>query len=154
MYKQTTHSGCGMYAVANACNFNNFVTEKRLKGSSMYGNLTGKLDNWMQQDGHPFYMQALFYDASTSKLPKTATDYFPEGDVFALPLIICCTLSAGGKSHMVAVNVFKDKSVMLLDSLKEEPVMLNALSEINDMYHTVFGVYAFCDINTGNYAFL
>lgn len=54
-YKQNQPYGCGLYAVANACNLDNFITEERLEKSKT-GNVIGQLSKWMQDDGHPFIL--------------------------------------------------------------------------------------------------
>jgi hypothetical protein len=42
MIKQKQPYGCGLYAVANACNLKNFITEERLEASKK-GNVIGQL---------------------------------------------------------------------------------------------------------------
>ena len=39
-HKQKQPYGCGLYAVANACNLDNFITEERLE-KSKNGNVIG-----------------------------------------------------------------------------------------------------------------
>lgn len=153
MIKQTTPYGCGMYAVANSCNLPNFATPERLAKSEKYGNLTGRLDQWMQEDGFNFYMQPLFYDPKANKITPEQCDYSLSGNATSWPLVACVTLSEGGKSHMVAVNLFKGGVCLLMDSLRTEPITCS-LIELNDLYHDVFGLFAFCCLDTGDYAFI
>ena len=46
-YKQDNPWGCGMYAVANACKLDNFVTDSRLQESKEHGNRIGQLSKWL-----------------------------------------------------------------------------------------------------------
>jgi len=41
-HKQKQPYGCGLYAVANACNLDNFITDERLE-KSKNGNVIGQL---------------------------------------------------------------------------------------------------------------
>lgn len=155
MYKQLQPYGCGLFAVANALNLgDDFVTEERFAASKGNGNLTGMLDRWLQESGKPFYMQPIFYDTTATKLPKHHVEYKPSGEkVVALPMVLCVRLSDEGLWHMVGVNVYPNGTAMLYDSLKSEPIQ-STLAEINEMYESVFGLFVFCSVETGDYAFI
>ena len=47
-HKQKQPYGCGLYAVANACDLDNFITDERLE-KSKNGNVIGQLSKWMQE---------------------------------------------------------------------------------------------------------
>jgi len=154
MYKQKDGYGCGLYAVANACNLpESFITPERLEASRIPGSTNGGLSKLMQEDGFDFYMQPLFYDPNTKSLPETQTKYSVAGDVIAMPLVLCVTLSEGGLSHMIGAHLDKSGILHVYDSLKNEPFE-TTLDLIDLYYHSVFGIYSFCDIKNGDYAFL
>jgi len=153
VYKQKNSYGCGMYAVANACNLKTFVTPERLEISKGVGNLTGMLDRWMQSDGLTFYMQALYYDAKSDKIPSSYTEFSISGEILAMPLVFCVLLSEKGLSHMIGCHLDKLGSLYVYDSLKKD-VFETTIIGLNDHYHSVFGMYGFCDIHTGEYAFI
>ena len=98
-YKQKQPYGCGLYAVANACNLENFITEERLEASKK-GNVIGQLSKWMQEDGHPFYIDTLYYNHVGKKLPASALEYVPKGEgVNFLPILINVRFSDEGKNR-------------------------------------------------------
>lgn len=152
MLKQSTPSGCGMYAVANALNMPEIATEERLKQCSEFGNMTGQLDKWIQEAGKSFYMQPLFYDGGANIIPDHHTSLSVEGCI-CMPLVLCCTLSDGGLSHMIGASLMVNGVLVVYDSLKSEP-FYTTLPEVHNHYNSVFGLFAFCDIHTGDYAFI
>ena len=152
-YKQKQSYGCGLYAVANACNLDNFITEERLEKSKT-GNTIGQLSKWMQEDGHPFNIDALYYNHIGKKLPQTALNYIPSGEkINFLPILINCRFSDKGKSHLIGGKIAKDGTLYLYDSLKEETIV-TSLKKINKMYHHVYGLFLFVDVNNGEYVFI
>jgi len=78
-HKQKQPYGCGLYAAANACNLDNFITDERLE-KSKNGNVIGQLSKWMQDDGHQFYIDSLYYNHVGKKLPTSALYYKPVGE--------------------------------------------------------------------------
>lgn len=152
-YKQTTPYGCGMYAVAHACNLENFVTDQRLEESRPFGNLTCQLDRWLSDDGINFYMQPLFYDGKATQISKEWHELKIQGEILAMPLVFCVTLSEGGLSHMVGAHLDKSGILFIYDSLKSE-VYESTIEAIGENYNSVFGMFAFCDRNNGDYAFI
>lgn len=153
MLKQKNPYGCGLYAVANACNLDNFATDDRVEASKSHGSSNGMLSKYLLEDGTGFYMQPLFYDAYADKLPKDQTEYKVTGDVLAFPLVLCCKLSENGLWHMIGAHLDRLGMLYVYDSLRDD-VFETTLPEVHNYYHSVFGLYAFCDLNTGEYAFI
>lgn len=153
MLKQKQDYGCGLYAVANACNLNNFITEERLEISKK-GNLTGQLSKWMQEDGLPYYIDVLYYNHQGGKLPESAMGYTPSGEgINFLPVLLNVRFSDEGKNHLIGGKVSKEGVLYLYDSLKEEMIE-TTLSEANNMYHHVYGLFLFMSVETGDYVFI
>lgn len=152
-HKQKQPWGCGLYAVANACNLDNFITEERLEKSKT-GNVIGQLSKWMQEDGHPFYIDTLYYNHVGKKLPKTALDYKPVGEgIHFLPVLITVRFSDEGKNHLVGGKIAKDGTLYLYDSLKDEMIE-TTMKQVNKMYHHVYGLFLFMGVETGDYVFI
>lgn len=153
MRKQKQAYGCGLYAVANACNLDNFITEERLEKSKS-GNVIGQLSKWMQDDGHPFYIDTLYYDHQGTKLPETAFHYIPVGEaVTFLPVLINVRFSDNGKNHLVGGKICKDGTLYLYDSLQDNMIETR-LSELNGLYHHVYGLFLFMGVEDGSYVFI
>lgn len=153
MRKQKQPYGCGLYAVANACNLDNFITEERLE-KSKNGNVIGQLSKWMQDDGKPFYIDTLYYNHSGKKLPKSALGYKPEGEgITFLPVLINVRFSDEGKNHLIGGKISKDGTFYLYDSLKED-IIETTLSKVNRMYHHVYGLHLFMGVDDGSYVFI
>lgn len=154
MEKQQQSYGCGMYAVANACNLKSYCNEDRLAASKEHGNTIGQLAKWMQEDGLPYYIEVLYRNDYSNKLPKSYWSYVPKGeDVTFLPVLIACQLKKDGLMHMVGGKIDKFGTLYLYDSLKSD-VIETSLEHINNTYFRVYGLYVFCEIDTGNYCFI
>lgn len=152
-YKQKQPYGCGLYAVANACNLDGFITEERLE-KSKGGNVIGQLSKWMQEDGNPFYIDTLYYNHVGKKLPSTALGYRPIGEeINFLPILINVRFSDEGKNHLIGGKISKDGVLFLYDSLKEEMIE-TTLSKVNKMYHHVYGLHLFMAVDDGSYVFI
>lgn len=152
-YKQSNPWGCGLYAVANACNLNDFITEERLELSKS-GNRIGQLSQWLKDDGHQFYIDVLYYNHLGKKLPRTSLYYRPLGDeIYFLPILINVRFSDDGKNHMVGGKISKDGTLYLYDSLQDE-IVKTSLQKLNMRYHNVFGLFVFVGLENGNYCFI
>jgi hypothetical protein len=152
MIKQKQGYGCGLYAVANACNLKDFITDERLE-KSKDGNVIGQLSKWMQDDGHPFYIDSLYYNHTGKRLPNSALGYKPEGDVNFLPILLNVRYSEGGKRHLIGGKIGKDGTLYLYDSLAEDMVE-TTLRKANRMYAEVYGLFLFMGIDNGDYVFI
>ena len=151
-HKQKQGYGCGLYAVANALNLDNFVTDERLEQSKT-GNIIGQLSKWMQEDGLDIYIDSLYYNHLGKKLPNSALHYVPMGDnAYTLPVLLNVRFEDGGLNHLVGGKIDKEGRLLLMDSLNEETI-ITTLSKVNRMYHNVYGLFLFMDVNTGNYVF-
>lgn len=153
MLKQKNGYGCGLYAVANACNNTEFVTEDRLE-TSKNGNRIGQLSKWLQEDGNDFYIEVLYYNHLGKKLPNSALGYKPKGEnIVCMPMLLNVRYSEEGKNHLVGGKLLKDGTFILYDSLKEEPIY-TTLRKVNQMYHTVYGLFILSSVTTGDYVFI
>ena len=152
-YKQKKSYGCGLYAIANACNLDNFITEERLE-QSKGGNNIGQLSKWLQEDGLSFYIDLLYYNHLGKKLPRTALNYKPEGDnVISWPILLSVRSCESCKNHLIGGRIDKEGILYLYDSLKDD-VIETTLAKVNKMYHNVYGLYLFLTIDGGNNIFL
>jgi hypothetical protein len=152
-YKQKEPWGCGLYAVANACNLNNFVTEERLE-KSKEGNRLGQLSKWLQEDGLDIYIDVLYYNHEGKKLPRTALQYRPQGEgIHYLPILLNVRFSDEGLNHLVGGKLDKNGILYLYDSLKDKEIV-TTLRKVNRMYHHVYGLYVFVGTETGDYVFI
>lgn len=153
-HKQTKPYGCGLYSVANALNLDNFITEERLEISKK-GNNIGQLSKWLQDDGHNFYIEILYYNHTGKKLPNSALGYIPKGDsVVLLPIMINVRFSENGLNHMVGGKIDKEGNLYLYDSLKQDMIK-TTLKKVNKMYHHVYGLFIFSGLNNDDgYVFI
>lgn len=152
-YKQNQPFGCGLYAVANACNIENFITEERLAASKK-GNTIGQLSKWMQDDGHPFYIDTLYYNHVGKKLPASALTYVPKGEgISFLPVLLNVRYCEGGKNHLIGGKIGTDGTFYMYDSLKEDMIE-TTLKKVNRMYHNVYGLFILMGVEDGGYVFI
>ncbi len=153
MKKQLQPYGCGLYAVANACNLPDFITDERLEKSKV-GNTIGQLSRWLQDDGKPFFIEVLYYNHVGKKLPKSALEYKPSGEgITFLPVLINVRYSDGGKNHLIGGKIDKEGKLYLYDSLKES-MTESSLKEVNKNYHNVYGLFILSGIEDGSYVFI
>lgn len=154
-YIQKESYGCGLYAVANAINLgDDFVTLERIEQSKIHGNSIGQLSKWMQDSGYPFFIEVLYYNHVGKKLPQSALSYLPTGECIEyLPILINVRFSDEGSNHLVGGKISKDGTLYLYDSLNKE-MITTTLKRINKMYHHVYGLFLFCGVDTGSYAFI
>ena len=151
MIKQSNPWGCGVYAVANALNLPSFVTEERIAKSKDYGNSYGQLSKWLQDDGYSYFLDALYFDLEGSKLPDNVCSYKPIGKtVIMLPALFNVRYSDSGLNHLVAGQITPDGEMFLLDSLRDEAKAIK-VSDMNDLYHVVYGMYIFLGLETCDY---
>lgn len=147
--KQTFPFGCGLYAVANALDLSNFITEERLEISKK-GINNGQLSNFLQEDGNDLFIDVLYCDTFQNRLPNEWCDLTISGDNDYMPLLIQCEVNE--KYHLIAAKLFQDKEVEIIDSLKHERLKCS-LSDINKMYERVVGLYSFNHLETCDYVF-
>lgn len=151
MRKQAGPYGCGLYAVANALNLDNFITEERLNFSKDHGNTIGQLSKWLQEDGNDFAIDVLYYNHVGEKLPEEALSYTPESNDY-LPVLINVQYSEKGKRHLVGGLIDNKGVLILIDSLSSD-IEVTTMKEVNEKYKRVFGLFIFMDAMTGDYVF-
>tara|TARA_Y100000034_G_scaffold29728_1_gene36189 strand:+ start:60287 stop:60769 length:483 start_codon:yes stop_codon:yes gene_type:complete len=154
MLKQNNAYGCGLYAVANALDLPELVTPERLEASKD-GNTIGQLSRWLQDSGHDYYIEVLYYDDTVDRLPDNHTKYrpyFEDGSEAILPILLRVQFSEEGKGHLIAGNIYPDGKLLIYDSLEDE-IEETTLEKINDRYPLVFGLYVFRDLIIDSYIF-
>ena len=136
-FKQHNPYGCGIYAVANALDFSTYITEARLEQSKSGGTIQ-QLNNWLDEDGHNFHIDTIYYDCN-NLLPDN-WDVIPLGESDCLPIL----LKIQGKSldHMISVHVFNNGELYIHDSLKQQVLKTN-WTNLKGFYKEIRGVYAF-----------
>ncbi len=162
MLKQTTPSGCGLYAVANALNMPDFITTERLEESKK-GNNIGQLSRWLDEDawlydGFQYYIDAIYYNhfgqslaSSCFRLRPKRID--PNADQLLLPILLLVRFSENGKNHMIGGHINEAGILTLFDSLKQEPEK-TTLAKVNRTYYHVYGLFIFHHYSDGSYLFL
>lgn len=140
-YKQTTNYGCGMYAVAHAMNLDSYVTPERLEESKK-GNTFWQLNKWLEQDGHKFNLDSVYFFIDGEKLPEKACEYAPINEAKGWPVLLEVRYKEGGLSHLVAGIVLPNKQLIVMDSLKDD-LLITSLDQINNDYYQVYGLHGF-----------
>lgn len=149
MLTQTQGFGCGLYAVANALNLDNFVTEERLS-LSINGINNGQLSNYMQQDGLNLYLDTLYCDCFNDKLPDSWVSINLTGDNNYMPFLIQVVINE--RYHLMGAKLFQDNTIDLLDSLQKEAIKCT-LSDVNKMYRKVTALYSFNYLDSAEYLY-
>lgn len=147
LYKQDKNYGCGLYAIANLFELDNFITPERLEKSKK-GTVIGQLSKWLQDDGKNFYIDNWYYNHEYGKLPEWCFNYLPAENSFP---VLFNVKSEKGLNHIIAGRLFPDGKLEIADSCKNEIVVLSQFKEINDLYCHVYGFFCFIDLETTGY---
>ena len=141
LFKQNQPYGCGMYAVANTCNLQTYVTDQRLEESKGSNNI-GQLSKWMQEDGLELFVDPLYINYQGSKLPNDLMELKADDKTKQLPLLLHIQESEQSLSHMIGLRLDEEGLVYLIDSRKDEIVITN-MYDLNDRYWKIYGIYVF-----------
>lgn len=139
-YRQNDACNCGLYAVANAVNDDKIIKPERLvKGVN--GHHILQLNNYLQEDGEQYYIETLYKSIYSLKLPK-GIEAVPDNPALICPLLMTVAFREGGKNHLIALRSFSDRSVQVIDSLRED-IITTTFAELHEHYPVIFGLYAF-----------
>lgn len=153
MIKQKNGYGCGLYAIANACNIPGFITNERLE-KSKDGNNIGQLSKWLQDDGNPFYIDVLYYNHEGKNIPSQFYGYHTvQEDNNPMPVLFNVQSCEQCKRHLIGGLLHHDGKITVFDSLKDEPFETR-LYKLNTMYEYVFGFFILMSVETGDYIFM
>lgn len=148
MLTQKNGYGCGLYAVANALNLKNFVTDERLEDSKN-GIGNGKLNKLLFEDGFDIFIDVIYLDSQQNSLPENWCKLYSEKQGEILPILIQCKINE--KFHLMGAKLLNEAGkIELFDSLKTESIFCT-LSDVNKMYENVFGIYSFNKIENSEY---
>lgn len=148
MQLQKNGYGCGLYAVANALNLENFVTEERLE-ESKNGIGNGKLNQYLLEDGLNIFIDVIYCDTQVNSLPESWCGLYSEDVDKYLPILIQCKINE--KFHLMGAKLTNEQGkIELFDSLKSEPLICT-LEDVNKMYEKVHALYSFNYIDTTEY---
>lgn len=139
-YKQKNNYGCGLYSIANVFDYPEFVTEERLK-ESIGGLVIGQLSKWLQEDGYDWSVDYWYYNHDGGKLPEWLSKIKPEFGCLASMFYV--RGKTGSYNHMISGKIDKDGIITVYDSLFNEPVVVNSIEELNNMYDEVYGMCCF-----------
>lgn len=138
--KQKDAYGCGLYAIANIFQDENFITQTRLIDSKN-GNHIGQLNKWLLEYGQELYLQPLFFDNEGKKLPKWVCKIKPIGEnVCSIPVLIDIQYSKKSKTHFVAAEITTNGDLIVIDSLKDT-IYLTTFEQFNKENYRVFGIW-------------
>ena len=144
MVKQHTYWGCGLYAVTNALDMPDFVTDKRLEISKPRGNNITQLTKWLNEDGYDWFILAEYVTGRYFKMPKLYPSSYIDEGTYA-PYIIQYPIDKN-RHHMIAVRGHADR-LQVFDSCTDEAVYFD-LAGFREQYPKIAAVYAFVDCET------
>ncbi len=148
--KQDMPFGCGLFALANLLGNKEVVTDERLKESET-GNNFYQLNKWLLEEGYNMFIEALYFNSIDNRLPDNICDIKPNGDdVLALPVLIDIQSAENSKMHLVTAEIYKDGSLVVVDSLKES-IEITTLKEYQERHFRVFGLWYLRPINGEGY---
>lgn len=149
-FKQKDNYGCGLYALANVFQDENFITPTRLIESKS-GNHTGQLNKWLLEYGQELYLEPFYFNSTGKKLPKWVCRMTPSGEnVCSLPVLLDVQYTKNSKTHFVAAEITTSGSMIVIDS-KYDNIFVTTLTEYNKANYRVFGVWYLRPYNDEGY---
>lgn len=139
-HRQPTAQDCGIYALANTLNEQDVLLYCNSE-ISIHGHRIYDLNRLLDACNFGCHIETLYKNISSSKLPAKF-DLYPENPKQIAPLLMTVSYSGNGLNHMVGIHAYNDKTISILDSMKDESIV-TTFSEINNIYHSVFGIFAF-----------
>ena len=152
MLKQEKAYGCGVFAIANACNLPIFITEERLE-ISKNGNNIGQLSKWLQQHGYDWFLDPIFFtheeNHGSPEVIKqlSVSKHVNDQTVLAFPLLLSLKKTENSLTHMIAIDLIPTGDLMIFDSLKEKEYF-STFETIWKENYSIYAVYMIADINT------
>ena len=145
-YKQTQPYGCGMYAVANALNIDNYISLDRLQ-QSQKGNSYNQLNKWLEESGYRYNIECMYHTVFKNEetghglhLPKEVF-FYSDSKEKTIPILINVQKNKDSKTHLVAAWLTNDY-LILLDSMFDEMKFLK-WEELSSYYESIYGVWIF-----------
>ena len=143
MLKQADKNyGCGVFAVANALNYPDFITSDRLEVSKNHGNNKAQLTRWLYDDGLDIFITAEHVTGKCFKMPfyLEVLLNFVKNDNY-LPLLL--TIPATRGNHMIALRLYTGYSIAVYDSCSNEIVYVFGIDEFRKLHPEIISVHSF-----------
>lgn len=133
-FKQPGNYGCGLYSLANVIQDDRVINEERM-ALSVEGNNPGQLTQWLCESGLKAYIQTLSYNNGRV---VSLFDLDPQFDgeydnVLWYPFFITVKSSAE-KTHMIGCRHMRDGSIIVHDSLMDEPMAFSHFENFKAAY--------------------
>ena len=141
MLKQENGYGCGLYAVANALNYPNFVTDERIELSKT-GNNVAQLTRWLYEDGYDIFIFTERIDGRYVEMPKFSWSLREEDSHIPFLVNLYATQE---NNHLIALRGYADQSIDIIDSCENDMVRVSGIDNISQMYPKILSVYSFRD---------
>lgn len=68
--------------------------------------------------------------------------FFPTNKDQIFPFLMTVAYKEGGINHMIAGRAYNDKSLQIIDSLKNE-IIITDVEHLYEIYPVIFGIFAF-----------
>jgi hypothetical protein len=147
MQTQKNGYGCGLYAVANALGLDDFVTPERLE-ESKNGNNIMQLNKWLQDDGHRFRMLPPYYGNDVRfKTPPLKISFENCVNPVYYPVPIVAAVKNRPKNRLFAVHIYKNLTLHVYDSLKNEPEYFLSWDAFGEKYPRIAALKIFKDFD-------
>ncbi|NDV45825.1 hypothetical protein D0T49_02010 [Paludibacter sp. 221] len=154
-FKQEQPYGCGLYALANAFQDNWPITEHNLRREVNGGNV-GKLNQYLLEREEGCYIAYLRYNNGepVEMIDFSSTDLSKESYNNCWYPFFIVVPSTKEKNHIICCRYMKDNSIIVHDSLKNEPDIFQSFSEFENSYPKVLSIEALFMLNNSMPAIL
>lgn len=138
-FKQPTGHNCGLYSIANVIN-DDFILKEEYLQEGEDGHCIFDLNNYLIKENQNFHISPIFVDTINGRLP---VDFglFPQKEESICPFLLSGAQRKEGIYHMVAIHSFYNRTIHIIDSLKEE-VIETTFDRLHDYYPIIQGFYA------------
>lgn len=144
--KQENKYGCGLYAIANALQYKQIITEERIE-LSKEGNNIGQLNKWLIEDDLDIWVSVLKYDFENiieifDLKPKF--DKFEQSESISFVPFMIVIRSTNYKNHALGCRYMKNDNIIVHDSLLDSEIIFQDFDTFRNFYPEVVSYEYFC----------
>ena len=145
--KQENKYGCGLYAIANALQYKQIITEERIE-LSKEGNNIGQLNKWLIEDNLDVWVSVLKYDFENiieifDLKPKF--DKFEQSESISFVPFMIVIRSTNYKNHALGCRYMKNGNIIVHDSLLDSEIIFQDFDTFRNFYPEVVSYEYFCN---------
>ena len=133
--KQKENYGCGVYSIANALQYEDFITDEKLQLSTN-GNNVGQLSNWLHESAIQGFLSCVIYNNDeVIDIFDLKPTFIEDCENQWVPFFI--TIKTNSEmNHRIGCRYMKDGKIVVHDSLYENEFVYDCFDSFEKAYHS------------------